>query len=94
MHDISIMKLSSVHKPIDNPNDLTDQSPRFKLNELDISPSSKNLSPLKSFFKILEITGESKQTSHNEKCGDSLDWTTKRPHVYGGGIVTRTHLKS
>jgi hypothetical protein len=88
------MKLSSVHKQIDNTNDFTEQSPI--MNESDVSPYSKNLSPLKlkSFIQILETTGESKQTSRNEKIVDSLDWTTKRPCVYGGGLITRTHLKS
>ena len=90
------MKLSSVHKQIDNTNDLTEQSPEFKMNESEVSPYSKNLSPLKlkSINQILEITGESKQTSRNEKYMNSFEFTTKRPCVYGGGIVTRTHLKS
>jgi len=54
------MKLSSVHKQIDNTNDFTEQSPI--MNESDVSPYSKNLSPLKlkSFIQILETTGESK----------------------------------
>ena len=52
------MKLSSANKRMENTNELTDQSPEFKINEIDCSPYSK--SPLKSHIQKLELTGESK----------------------------------
>jgi len=39
------MKLSSFHKLVDHSN--AEQSPASKINEFDISPKSKNPSPLK-----------------------------------------------
>jgi len=39
------MKFSSFHKQVDHTND--EQSPASKIHEFDISPKSKNLSPVK-----------------------------------------------